>query len=70
MQGEEHLVFSEYALTGSVKDRRFTPRQAQIWTYTFIIIIGLKEVSYDMSQQDYLFVTHNESFLISVVKSD
>lgn len=43
MQGEEHLVFLEFALTGNVKDGRCTHSQAQIWTYTFVII-GLKKV--------------------------
>lgn len=38
MQGEEHLVFSEFALTGNVIDGRFTPSQAQIWTYTFVFM--------------------------------
>lgn len=41
MQGEEHLVFSEFALTGNVIDGRFTPSQAQIWTYTFVFM-GLR----------------------------
>lgn len=35
MQGEEHLVFSQFPLTGRVMDGTFTPSQAQIWTYTF-----------------------------------
>lgn len=38
MQREEHLVFSELALTGNVIDGRFTPSQAQIWTYTFVFM--------------------------------
>lgn len=38
MRGEEHLVFSEFALTGNVMDGRFTPSQAPIWTYTFVFI--------------------------------
>lgn len=38
MQGEEHLVFFEFAQTGGLMDERFTPSQAQIWTYTFVFM--------------------------------
>lgn len=62
MQREEHLVFSELAMTGNVIDGRFTPSQAQIWTYTFVFMGSLAKWSVVMCLWlDYLFVMHNDS---------
>lgn len=44
MGREEHLVSSDFALTGNTKDGRFTPSRAQIWTCAFVIT-GLLERS-------------------------
>lgn len=61
MQREEHLVFSEFALTGNVMDGRFTPTKAQKWTYTFVFI-DLQNVSViTCLWLDYLFVMPNDT---------